>query len=423
MLAEKLILHVLIVLVPVLIYSVILENKRITASPYFFGIIYGIASFLCMIFSFYDYGLYWDLRYVPMVLALLYGGPAAGLIVFLFILLARTYVGGEAILFGYISAFLALIGPFLFSKRFRKYKPKKRIQLSIIIGFWPAVVQLCILISFLITSDYTFTSSKKLLIYVFIFGILQVIAIGIAAKLLEAGIERKMMKQEIIRTEKLNTIGELAASIAHEVRNPLTVVKGFLQLMEKEKKNDEQYMRLILSEIGRAESILNDYLNFAKPKLKKIEEFQLSEAIHNVVYLLNALAVKQGVKLSCQLQPGLYIETDRSQLKQALVNLIKNAIEATPEGGIVRVQLFLKNGHAHTVISDTGKGMNADQLSKIGTVFYSTKDKGTGLGTTVSLRIIETMKGRVAYKSELGSGTEVIMILPIKNKNKRGAPQ
>ncbi|MCM3598354.1 ATP-binding protein [Metabacillus idriensis] len=423
MLAEKLTLHVLIVLVPVLIYTVILENKRITASPYFSGIIYGIASFLCMIFSFYDYGLYWDLRYVPMVLALLYGGPAAGLIVFIFILLARTYVGGEAILFGYISAFLALIGPFLFSKRFRKYKPKKRIQLSIIIGFWPAVVQLCILLSFLITSDYTFTSSKKLLFYVFIFGILQVIAIGIAAKLLEAGIERKMMKQEIIRTEKLNTIGELAASIAHEVRNPLTVVKGFLQLMEKEKKNDEQYMRLILSEIGRAESILNDYLNFAKPKLKKIEEFQLSEVIHSVVYLLNALAVKQGVRLSCQLQPGLYIETDRSQLKQALVNLIKNAIEATPEGGKVRVQLFFKSGHAHTVISDTGKGMTADQLSKIGTVFYSTKDKGTGLGTTVSLRIIETMKGRVAYKSELGSGTEVTMILPIKNKNKRGAPQ
>ncbi|MGM0923876.1 MAG: ATP-binding protein [Bacillota bacterium] len=421
MLAEKLTLHVLIVLVPVLIYTVIFENKRITASPYFSGVIYGIAAFLCMIFSFYDYGLYWDLRYVPMVLALLYGGPASGLIVFFFILLARTYIGGEALVFGYISAFLALIGPFLFSKRFRKYKPKKRIQLSILIGFWPAVVQLFILLSFLITSDFTFSSSRELLLYVFIFGSLQVFAIGIAAKLLEAGIDRKMMKQEIIRTEKLNTIGELAASIAHEVRNPLTVVKGFLQLMEKEKKTEEQYMRLILSELGRAESILNDYLNFAKPKLKKIEEFQLSEVIQDVVYLLNALAVKQGVKLSCQLQPGLYVETDRSQLKQALVNFIKNAIEATPGGGRVRIQLYLKNGHAHTVISDTGKGMTTEQLSQIGTVFYSTKDKGTGLGTTVSLRIIETMKGRVAYKSDLGAGTEVTMILPVKNK-KRGAP-
>ncbi|WP_191559683.1 ATP-binding protein [Metabacillus idriensis] len=420
MLAEKLTLHVLIVLVPVLIYTVLFENRRIASSPYFSGVLYGIAAFLCMIFSFYDYGLYWDLRYVPMVLALLYGGPAAGLIVFAFILLARTYIGGEALLFGYISAFLALIGPFLFSRRFIKYRPRKRVQLSIIIGFWPALVQLFILIVFLFTSRYTFNGSKELLFYVLVFGILQVFAIGIAAMLLEASIDRRMMKQEIIRTEKLNTLGELAASIAHEVRNPLTVVKGFLQLMEKEKKNhNEEYLSLILSELGRAETILNDYLNFAKPQLKKIEKFQLSEVIYDVIYLLNALAVKQGVLLNYQMQPNLYIETDRSQLKQALVNLIKNAIEATPQGGKVRVNLHSRNGQAYTVISDTGKGMTTEQLSRIGTVFYTTKDKGTGLGTTVSLRIIETMNGRVTYKSEYGYGTEVTMILPIKNVKKK----
>lgn len=420
MLAEKLTLHVLIVLVPVLIYTVIFENRRITSSPYFSGVLYGIAAFLCMIFSFYDYGLYWDLRYVPMVLALLYGGPSAGLIVFGFILIARTYIGGEALLFGYISAFLALIGPFLFSRRFIKYRPRKRVQLSIIVGFWPALVQLFILIAFLLTSRYTFNGSKELLFYIFVFGILQVIAIGIAAMLLEASIDRRMMKQEIIRTEKLNTLGELAASIAHEVRNPLTVVKGFLQLMEKDKKNhNDEYLSLILSELGRAETILNDYLNFAKPQLKKIEEFQLSEVIYEVIYLLNALAVKQGVLLNYQLQPNLYIETDRSKLKQALVNLIKNAIEATPQGGKVRVNLHSRNGQAYTVISDTGKGMTTEQLSRTGTVFYTTKDKGTGLGTTVSLRIIETMNGRVTYKSEYGYGTEVTMILPMKNGNKR----
>lgn len=129
--------------------------------------------------------------------------------------------------------------------------------------------------------------------------------------------------------------------------------------------------------------------------------------------------MKHGVRLSYQLNPGLYIETDRSQLKQAFVNLLKNAIEATPAGGSVRAQLYSKKMNAITVITDTGKGMNAEQLSKIGTVFYSTKDEGTGLGTTVSIRIIETMKGRVAYKSEVGLGTEVTMILPLKKlKNK-----
>jgi two-component system sporulation sensor kinase B len=412
MLAEKLMLHILIVLVPVLIYSVFFENKRMVTSPYFSGILYGAASFLCMIFSYYEYGLYWDLRYVPMVLAMLYGGPAAGLIAFGFILAARTYLGGDALWFGYLSASLSLIVPFLFSKRFRKYKPKKRVQLSIIISFWPTLIQLSILLAYLLAS--TMETGNELFIYVFILGFLQVLAIGVSSKVLEAGIERKMMKQEMIRTEKLTTIGELAASIAHEVRNPLTVVKGFLQLMGKNHKNDEQYMHLIMSELGRAESILTDYLNFAKPKLKQIEEFQLSELIKEVVQLLHPLAAKRGVRLYHQLKPGLYIETDRSQLKQALVNLQKNAIEATPAGGSVRVHLYSKNMSAFTVITDTGKGMNADQLSKIGTVFYTTKDDGTGLGTTVSIRIIETMKGRVAYKSEVGLGTEVTMILPLK---------
>ncbi|MEK3806194.1 ATP-binding protein [Bacillus sp. FSL H8-0547] len=417
MLAEKLTLHILIVLVPVLIYSVFFENRRMVNSPYFSGILYGAASFLCMIFAYYEYGLYWDLRYVPMVLALLYGGPAAGLIVFGFILAARTYLGGDALLYGYLSACLALIIPFLFSKRFRKYKPKKRVQLSIIIGFWPTMIQLSILLAYLVANGMA--AGNKLFFYVFIFSILQVMAIGVSSKVLEAGIERKMMKHEIIRTEKLTTIGELAASIAHEVRNPLTVVKGFLQLMGKNHKNDEQYMSLIMSELGRAESILTDYLNFAKPKLKQIEEFQLSDLIMEVIQLLHPLAVKHGVRLSYQLNPGLYIETDRSQLKQAFVNLLKNAIEATPAGGSVRAQLYSKKMNAITVITDTGKGMNAEQLSKIGTVFYSTKDEGTGLGTTVSIRIIETMKGRVAYKSEVGLGTEVTMILPLKKlKNK-----
>jgi two-component system, sporulation sensor kinase B len=109
---------------------------------------------------------------------------------------------------------------------------------------------------------------------------------------------------------------------------------------------------------------------------------------------------------------GFNLFTDRNQLKQALVNLIKNAIEATSEGGKVTITLKQIDHHAYIYIADTGKGMNHEQLSRIGTLFYTTKDKGTGLGTSVSLRIIETMKGKVSYMSKLGIGTEVTMILP-----------
>lgn len=246
-------------------------------------------------------------------------------------------------------------------------------------------------------------------------GLIATIAIALAAKLNEGMIERNKMKDEIQRAEKLNTLGELAASIAHEVRNPLTVVKGFLQLMQQQEagKNYE-YLSLVLSELGRAESIINDYLNFAKPKFEKIEEFQLNSILTEVVMLLDPLAVKQGVQLESQLDSNDFsLNTDRNQLKQALVNIVKNAIEATPEGGKVTIHNKFDQASASILISDTGKGMTPEQLSRIGTLFYTTKDKGTGLGTSVSLRIIETMRGKVSYQSEPGVGTKVTMTLPV----------
>jgi two-component system sporulation sensor kinase B len=222
------------------------------------------------------------------------------------------------------------------------------------------------------------------------------------------------MKVEIQRTEKLNTLGELAASIAHEVRNPLTVVKGFLQLMQQDERGKNyDYLSLVLSELGRAEAIINDYLNFAKPQFEKLEEFSLVHVLSEVKMLLEPFAVKQGVQLESSLDTSnFHLLTDRNQLKQALVNLIKNAIEATPEGGKVTITYKHKDHHAYIYITDTGKGMDHEQLARIGTLFYTTKDKGTGLGTSVSLRIIETMKGKVSYQSKLGIGTQVTMILP-----------
>jgi two-component system, sporulation sensor kinase B len=220
--------------------------------------------------------------------------------------------------------------------------------------------------------------------------------------------------KEIQRAEKLNTLGELAASIAHEVRNPLTVVKGFLQLMQQQEagKNYE-YLSLVLNELARAELIINDYLNFAKPQFEKIEEFPLREVLSEVVILLEPLAAKQGVQLESELHSSPFqLVTDRNQLKQALVNLIKNGIEATAEGGKVTVQSREENGQAKVIIKDTGKGMTEDQVARIGTLFYTTKDKGTGLGTSVSLKIIETMNGKISYDSKPGVGTEVTMMLP-----------
>jgi two-component system sporulation sensor kinase B len=417
MLAEKLLLHVLIILAPVLIYYVVSENKRISGSPYFIGLLQGASASLCLLFAYYDYGLFWDLRYIPLVLAVLYGGPKAGLIVLVAILGTRTYMGGDALLFGYISALLSALVPFLMVRKFNRLRTKKkRITLSVLVGLWPDIVMLSILFVFLFTQP-EFSGGANLLLYILPFGLIQVIGVGFASMLHEAVLERELMKREIMSSEKLNTLGELAASIAHEVRNPLTVVKGFLQLMQNEEQK-YPYIPLVLSELGRAESIINDYLNFAKPEFKKIEQVDLAELITEVMMLLNPLAIKSDVSLDSFLEKNINMDTDKNQLKQVLVNIIKNAIEATQQDGRVFIKLLVSNNETMIIIKDNGKGMSKEQLERIGTLFYSTKDKGTGLGTTVSLRIIETMNGKVSYASELGKGTEVKVVFPEFTRSK-----
>ncbi|MDR7238317.1 ATP-binding protein [Neobacillus drentensis] len=413
MLAEKLLLNVLISLAPVLFFSILNENNRKMNSPFLRGMLASIAALTCMFFSYSNYGFNWDLRYVLLILAFLYDGPVGGGMVLTTLLGARVLMGGETVVFGLVNTILTALVPFILHKRFLSYTSNKRVFLTTILCGWS------LLLCYISLTTYRYFEGNLLKIDfnipdLLLVGLIQTIAIALQAKLVEGIIERNRLKKEIQRSEKLNTLGELAASIAHEVRNPLTVVKGFLQLMQQEEKGKNyQYLSLVLSELGRAESIINDYLNFAKPKFEKIEEFTLNEVLVEVVMLLDPMAAKQGVQLESELDStGFTLVTDRNQLKQALVNLIKNAIEATPDGGKVSVHNKSDCHQASILISDTGKGMTPEQLSRIGTLFYTTKDKGTGLGTSVSLRIIETMKGKVSYKSVPGVGTEVRMVLP-----------
>lgn len=149
MLAEKLLLHVLIIIAPVLILYVVSENRKIGHSPLFIGLVQGIAASLCLIFSFMDLGFMWDLRYIPLVMAFLYGGPRAGIIVLFSILITRFFVGGDLLLFGLISGIVAAIIPFLAMRYFTNITTKKkRIALAIFIGFWPNLVFLSKLVNY-----------------------------------------------------------------------------------------------------------------------------------------------------------------------------------------------------------------------------------------------------------------------------------
>ncbi|WP_368505718.1 ATP-binding protein [Alkalihalophilus sp. As8PL] len=417
MIIEKLLLQVLIVLSPVLVYSVISNGKKEPRFP-FLTVFYAIAGVLCIVFSYQTFGLYWDLRYVIVVCAFLYGGMKTGWLVFATVMITRTMMGGDHLVFAYVCITSAALTAFFFQTKYQNILSKwRRTLIAIVLSLVPVVIQISI-VSLLIREEVLhFFDESVLGRYLFYYVIVIMIAAGFITLLHEAINEKKRMQEEIIRAEKFNTLAGLAASIAHEVRNPLTVVKGFLQLMKEENKDSsQQYYSLVLNELGRAENIINDYLNFAKPELKSVEDVKLLENIHEIHALLHPYAIKDGVHLNelIEISDHLVVRADRNQLKQALVNFVKNAIEATPNGGNVTLVVQKSTDLVTIHISDTGKGMNKEELSRIGTLFYTTKDKGTGLGTMVSIRIIEAMGGTVSYQSKEFVGTTVSISLPIR---------
>ncbi|MDT8860911.1 ATP-binding protein [Alkalihalobacillus sp. MEB130] len=416
MIAEKLLLHVLIVLMPILVVTLLLNDRKEKQAHSILVVLLGAAAVLCIVFAFEEDGLYWDLRYVLLMIAFLYGGKKAGWALCGVILVTRTFIGGEQLLVGYV---ITLTSSFIFSLAVHRYNQLvhkwKRVRFAMNLIFWPALAQLTLLTIYLEMKGDLYRQHGHFIFYTIVFTVTLLIAVGFATLLLEQLLERKRIQIEMQRAVKLNAISELAASIAHEVRNPLTVVKGFLQLMQKDEQGKKKnYFEIALCEMNRAEQIISDYLNFAKPQFKNIENMEVNQILKEILSFLTPYSLKENVALSIQSSSNkIYIKSDKNQFKQVLINIIKNAVEATPEKGNVLVTVEEDQTVVKITITDNGKGMSADQLANIGTLFYSTKEKGTGLGTMVSFRIIEEMGGTLRYESSINIGTKVTIILPV----------
>jgi two-component system, sporulation sensor kinase A len=227
--------------------------------------------------------------------------------------------------------------------------------------------------------------------------------------------DRKKTLEQLLNAEKLNVAGQLAAGIAHEVRNPLTAIKGFLQLMETKLHEHKSYFDIIQSEINRIELILSELLVLAKPQDLKFKPEGLQTLIEDVKTLIDTQAIMNNVQIKFINECGnLIIHCDKNQLKQVVINFLKNAIEAMPTGGEVTIELK-KHGvnHVKMIFKDNGSGMAPHVLKRIGEPFFTTKESGTGLGIMNSKQIVENHHGTVHFWSD-EKGTIIEVILPIK---------
>ncbi|WP_052353696.1 PAS domain-containing sensor histidine kinase [Neobacillus jeddahensis] len=229
--------------------------------------------------------------------------------------------------------------------------------------------------------------------------------------------ERKKTEELLLNSEKLNVAGQLAAGIAHEVRNPLTAIKGFLQLMETQFAGKQDYFEIIQSEMDRIELILSELLVLSKPHELKFETVDLISLIESVKTLIDTQAILNGIQIetihTCK---NLIIKCDKNQLKQVFINILKNAIEAMPDGGLITIEL--KNYSFNKIkilVKDTGKGMPPHILTRIGEPFFTTKKDGTGLGIMISKQIIENHDGTIHFWSDK-KGTMIEVILPMAKR-------
>lgn len=220
--------------------------------------------------------------------------------------------------------------------------------------------------------------------------------------------EEKQAQELLLRTEKLSVVSELAAGIAHEIRNPLTSVKGFLQLVKSQSVENHIYYDIMLSEIDRIDLILGELLMLAKPQGAHFQRKNICSMIREVVTLLEAQANMCNVQIVTRsVLDEIYIQCEEYQLKQVCINFIKNAIEAMPDGGQLTIDLERDGENVFIRFMDQGIGIPKHVLDKLGQPFYTTKEKGTGLGYMVSKKIIENHDGMVQVCSEENKGTTI----------------
>jgi two-component system sporulation sensor kinase A len=235
----------------------------------------------------------------------------------------------------------------------------------------------------------------------------------------EATLQRS--EELLRRSEKLSSVGLLAAGVAHEIRNPLTALKGFIRLMERSaNEQQKQYLAIMHSELGRIETFVNELLGLAKPQDAQFEWADVQLLLDEVNTLLSTQAIMRGVRIHSEVAADVpRIRCVPNEVKQVFVNVVKNAIEAMPKGGDLRIRVETRGNYVAVVFADEGVGIPPEMLSRIGESFWSTKPDGTGLGMMVSNQIMKDHNGSIDIQSEPGKGTVVTVLFPIEQLGPR----
>ena len=239
--------------------------------------------------------------------------------------------------------------------------------------------------------------------------------------------EVRSLQEEIRRKEKLAAVGSLAAGIAHEIRNPLSSIKGLATYFGDkfaETDEDKEFAGVMVREVDRLNRVISELLEFARPSALKLKQTNINELLEHSIRLVHQDAKSKDIEIDLSVSgdlPSALLDADR--FSQALLNLYLNGIQAMDEGGMLSVKSTLaKGGEIKLEITDTGKGIDADEVNKVFDPYFTTKSKGTGLGLAIVHKIVAAHNGEIRIRSTPGKGTVFTLLIPVnpKKKSERG---
>ncbi|MFC6647888.1 ATP-binding protein [Paenibacillus rhizoplanae] len=409
---ETLLLNFLFMLFPVLIFLIFFENRPHAYNHKILVLLIAATMILCIAKPIrLETGFIFDLRYVPFVIAALYGGYKHTLPLYVILNVYRFYIGGEGTVQSLLFSTAVLILVPSLSSRFLRSKPKGRILWA---TFIVVLTMGCYLIILGQIMDKLDTQFWTLAFYALT---THAVVMAVLMILLEQILTNLRNRERIMQSERLNVVSELAASVSHEMRNPLTVTSGFLQLLNLSKNltpEEKGYVELSLLELNRAEKIISDYLSFAKPQSESRVYSNLMAECEYTKNVILPYATIHKVAVEFSFNNPLSTHYDSNEMQQCLINLYKNAIEAMDgvEDAVLSIAVFASGQNIIITIRDTGVGMTKDEISRLGKPYYSTKADGTGLGMVMAYNTINKLKGRIEVTSEKGKGTVFQIIIP-----------
>jgi len=222
------------------------------------------------------------------------------------------------------------------------------------------------------------------------------------------------LERKVAKLERLNVIGQLAAGLAHEVRNPMTTIRGFLQLLQNKTElyTYSSQFNLMIAELDRANSIITNFLSLARPTLAQLKSQNLNELLTDLLPLLQEDASKQGKSLFFEPGDISNLNIDSNQITQLVLNLVRNGLEAMPQDGCLTIKTFLAGKQIVLSVRDEGNGIDTEHISMLGTLFFTTKENGSGLGMSMCYDIAERHGAQIEVETG-PNGTNFLVRFPL----------